>query len=143
MIQNFEYQDFYYNCHDDDFQFIYYFQKDDYLHSVETTRFYKEFKKMCGYEIAKIATDYIDWTTTKIIYKLELIINNTEYQFKKGDKFHAIEGARLELKHEKDESSAPNIICPICLNDSFTIQYGSYTVYAKCTCGNLMEIYSG
>lgn len=148
-MKDFIYSDFGYESFDNNtFRFCYFFEKEGYLQSVESPVFkfnesLETIEHMCGSKLAELAVKHIDWSTKKIIYKLLVNINGFDYNFDKSLDNNDIEGSKLSLIDNEDETKAPNVICPICWNDSFTIEYGRYCVNAKCSCGNLMQIYSG
>lgn len=49
---------------------------------------------------------------------------------------------RLEKKDDNN-TIAPAILCPKCLNSTFTISYGEWECIANCSCGHKMTIYDG
>ena len=47
------------------------------------------------------------------------------------------------LRRIESYQEAPVIMCPKCRSITFQISYGDYSCLANCSCGHVMEIYSG
>lgn len=59
------------------------------------------------------------------------------------DVFHKEHPGANLYTASRNPDQPPAVLCGVCQGSSFTISYGNYCVYAHCSCGNLMEIYSG
>lgn len=70
------------------------------------------------------------------------IHNNVKYKYTEFYKRLQIMDDK-KLKAQVNKSIIPHILCPICYNDTFKLQYGNYEINAICKCGHKMTVYDG
>lgn len=65
-----------------------------------------------------------------------------DFMWKDGRLYCRDLGYNEELFTSVDNAGMPDVICE-CGNDRFFLEYGSYSIIAKCPCGKSQQVYSG
>ena len=100
-------------------------------------KFQKEFDEGEGYSGSDYddkAQVFIDWSTKKKVADKSIEKNGHTYTYDEcNDKYMV----------EEKPDNVPHVLCGKCQHDNFSLRYGSYEIFAVCSCGHEMSVYSG